>query len=70
MALRRDEDRAIPDTLDYLSLPCLSRELAQKLARLRPANLAQAASVEGMTPAALVLLLARIRRNSAERQAG
>ena len=70
MALRRDEDRAIPDTLDYLSLPGLSRELAQKLARLRPANLAQAASVEGMTPAALVLLLARIRRNSAERQAG
>ena len=70
MALRRDEDRAIPDGLDYLALPGLSHELAQKLARLRPANLAQAAAIEGMTPAALVLLLARIRRISAGRLAG
>ncbi len=69
-ALRRDEDRAIPDGLDYLALPGLSHELAQKLARLRPANLAQAAVIEGMTPAALVLLLARIRRISAGRLAG
>jgi tRNA uridine 5-carboxymethylaminomethyl modification enzyme len=68
-ALRRDEDRAIPDTLDYLTLPGLSRELAVKLARHRPANIAQAATIEGMTPAALVLLLARIRKTQADRRA-
>jgi len=68
-ALRRDEQRAIPDALDYLTLPGLSHELAVKLARHRPANLAQAAAIEGMTPAALVLLLARIRKPLPERLA-
>ena len=68
-ALRRDEHRLIPDTLDYLMLPGLSRELALKLARHQPANLAQAAAIEGMTPAALVLLLARIRKTADQRQA-
>jgi tRNA uridine 5-carboxymethylaminomethyl modification enzyme len=68
-ALRRDEQRAIPETLDYLALPGLSRELAVKLNRLRPANLAIAAAIEGMTPAALVLLLAHIRKSPAVRQA-
>jgi tRNA uridine 5-carboxymethylaminomethyl modification enzyme len=61
-ALQRDESREIPEGLDYLSMPGLSRELAMKLARLRPTNMAQAAAVEGMTPAALVLLLARLRK--------
>ena len=68
-ALRRDEGRAIPETLDYLALPGLSRELAIKLSRQRPTNLAQAAAIEGMTPAALVLLLARIRKLQADRRA-
>ena len=68
-ALRRDEGRAIPEALDYLTLPGLSRELAIKLSRQRPANLAQAAAIEGMTPAALVLLLARIRKLQADRRA-
>ena len=67
-ALRRDEQRAIPDALDYLTLPGLSHELALKLSRIRPANLAAAAAIEGMTPAALVLLMARIRKSSPKRQ--
>lgn len=61
-ALRRDEERKIPPGVDYLQMPGLSRELAIKLSRLQPANMAQAAAVEGMTPAALVLLLARVRK--------
>ncbi len=61
-ALRRDEERQIPPGLDYLQMPGLSKELALKLSRLQPANMAQAAAVEGMTPAALVLLLARVRK--------
>ena len=69
-ALRRDEGRKIPESLDYRTLPGLSGELAQKLARLRPSSLAHAAAIEGMTPAALVLLLAHVRRASTVRQVG
>lgn len=61
-ALQREEDRAIPADIDYLAMPGLSRELAAKLSRLRPSNMAQAAALEGMTPAALILLLARLRK--------
>jgi len=64
-ALRRDEDRAIPDTFDYAALPSLSNELRQKLAQRRPQSLAQAARIEGVTPAALVLILARLKNEEA-----
>ena len=59
---RREEDRLIPTEFDFDALPGLSIELRQKLAAARPANLAQAARVEGMTPAALTLLLAHLKR--------
>lgn len=59
---RREEERRIPDDFDFSSLPGLSIELRQKLAAARPANLAQAARVDGMTPAALTLLLAYLKR--------
>lgn len=59
---RREEDRLIPDGFDFSTLPGLSIELRQKLAAARPANLAQAARVDGMTPAALTLLLAYLKR--------
>ena len=64
-ALRRDEDRAIPATFDYAALPSLSNELRQKLAQRRPETLAQAARIEGVTPAALVLILARLKNEEA-----
>jgi tRNA uridine 5-carboxymethylaminomethyl modification enzyme len=47
----------------------LSTEVRQKLAALRPATLAQAARMEGMTPAALVLLAAHLRRARARQSA-
>jgi tRNA uridine 5-carboxymethylaminomethyl modification enzyme len=53
---RREEERRIPDHFDFSALPGLSMELRQKLSAARPANLAQAARVDGMTPAALTLL--------------
>jgi tRNA uridine 5-carboxymethylaminomethyl modification enzyme len=65
-ALRRDEAQPIPDDFDYGALPSLSAELRQKLARLRPATLAQAGRIEGITPAALTLILARLK--AAERR--
>jgi len=68
-ALRRDEAVAIPDGLDYAALGGLSAELRGKLERIRPASLGQAARIEGMTPAALTLILATLRRD-ARRRAG
>lgn len=62
--IKRDESIAIPADFDYQSVAGLSNELKAKLAVNRPVNLAQAARVDGMTPAALSLLLALIRRAS------
>jgi tRNA uridine 5-carboxymethylaminomethyl modification enzyme len=61
-ALSRDEDRVIPDWMNYAAIEGLSRELAGKLTTVRPATLAHASRIDGMTPAALLLILARIRR--------
>ena len=61
-AMARDEAQPIPDDFDYATLSGLSAELRQKLTAARPASLAQAGRVEGMTPAALTLILARLRR--------
>jgi tRNA uridine 5-carboxymethylaminomethyl modification enzyme len=60
-ALRRDEAAVLPSDIDYGALSGLSAELRAKLERIRPATLAQAAVIEGMTPAALLLLLGRAR---------
>jgi tRNA uridine 5-carboxymethylaminomethyl modification enzyme len=60
--LRRDEAIAIPPDFDYAGLPGLSTEVCQKLERFRPATLAQAARIDGMTPAALLLVMARVKK--------
>ncbi|RFB89774.1 tRNA uridine-5-carboxymethylaminomethyl(34) synthesis enzyme MnmG [Rhizobium leguminosarum bv. trifolii] len=65
---QRDEERHIPADFDYGSLSGLSNELKAKLGAVRPFNIAQAAIVEGMTPAAVALLLVHLRRRpSSER---
>ncbi|RYE09125.1 MAG: tRNA uridine-5-carboxymethylaminomethyl(34) synthesis enzyme MnmG [Hyphomicrobiales bacterium] len=61
-AMRRDEAVNIPEWLDYNVIPGLSAELRQKLSTAKPATLAQAQALDGMTPAAATLLLAIIRR--------
>ena len=63
-AIRRDEAVKIPQDFQYATLGGLSSELRLKLERLRPASLAQAAMIEGMTPAALTLLLAKLRQGA------
>jgi tRNA uridine 5-carboxymethylaminomethyl modification enzyme len=68
-AMRRDEGVAIPEWVEYSTIPGLSAELRQKLEQHKPATIAQAQSIEGMTPAAATLLLAIIRRG-ALRKAG
>ncbi|MCQ0091456.1 tRNA uridine-5-carboxymethylaminomethyl(34) synthesis enzyme MnmG [Roseovarius sp. M141] len=66
--LERDAAHVIPKDFDYNCLGGLSNELKSKLEQVRPANLAHASRIDGMTPAALTLLLTRIRRASGARK--
>ncbi|MEL7202605.1 MAG: tRNA uridine-5-carboxymethylaminomethyl(34) synthesis enzyme MnmG [Pseudomonadota bacterium] len=61
-ALRQDEAIKIPIGFDYSGLSGLSSELMQKLEASRPETLGQAGRIQGMTPAALTLILAKIRQ--------
>jgi tRNA uridine 5-carboxymethylaminomethyl modification enzyme len=63
--LKRDEAHVIPEGFDYASVSGLSNELKNKLKVALPFNIAQAAKIEGMTPAAISLLLVYIRRHDA-----
>ncbi len=62
--LRQIEDRPLPPDLDYASLPGLSREVVEKLERIRPRTFGQAGRISGMTPAALAVLAVHVRRRS------
>ena len=59
---KKEQNRSLPVDLDYRSLPGLSRELQDKLMAARPMTLGQAQRLEGITPAALTILLAHGRR--------
>jgi tRNA uridine 5-carboxymethylaminomethyl modification enzyme len=59
---RRDESVVLPDDIDYASLPGLSNEVRHKLESHRPRTIGQAGRLDGITPAALTLLIAHIRR--------
>ena len=61
-ALRRDESVQIPRNVDFAAIAGLSNEVHQKLALHGPATIAQAARIDGMTPAALMLLLAHLKK--------
>ncbi len=69
VAFRKDESIALPADLDFAAIPGLSNEVRQKLEDARPATLGQAGRIEGVTPAALALLLAWVKKK-AERAAG
>ena len=66
-ALQRDEGINLPPTLDYGSIPGVSNELQGKLESVRPQTLGQAGRIEGMTPAALTLILMRVRADEMSR---
>ena len=67
-ALKKDEGVLIPRDFDYAGLEGLSNEMKAKLLRALPSTIAQAARVDGVTPAALTLILANLKR--ASRKAG
>src|SRR5439155_20317244 len=66
-AYRRDESLEFPEALDYSHVPGLSHEVRQKLHSIRPRTIGQAGRIEGITPAVLTLLAARVRRNPGRR---
>ncbi len=62
VTFKKDEAIAIPVALDFSSISGLSNEIRQKLDRHRPSTLAQASRIDGMTPAALMLVLAHVKK--------
>jgi tRNA uridine 5-carboxymethylaminomethyl modification enzyme len=69
VAFRKEENVRIPPDFDFAAISSLSAEVRQKLEALRPATMAQASRMEGMTPAALMLLLAHLRKAPARKSA-
>ncbi len=67
-ATQRDESVVIPEDFYFSGVAGLTNELKAKLTAAKPANLAQAAKVDGMTPAALALILALVRKGAASTQ--
>jgi len=55
--LRKAESKRLPVDLDYASMSGLSREIVEKLSRIRPQSIAQASRIPGVTPASLSILL-------------
>ncbi len=60
--LRKHENTQLPASLDYSSVPGLSTEVEQKLNQIKPATIAQAGRISGITPAALSLLLIHLKK--------
>lgn len=65
--LQRDESKQIPEDLDYHAIQGLSNEMKIRLSSIRPETLAQAGRIDGVTPAALTLILSRLRKDSQKR---
>ena len=69
IAFRRDESLLLPNDFDYASVAGLSTECRLKLSAVMPLTLGQAARIDGVTPAALTLILARVKAGAARRHA-
>jgi tRNA uridine 5-carboxymethylaminomethyl modification enzyme len=63
--LRKDEKRSIPPDIDYNAVGSLSNEIREKLLKARPQSIAQAQRIEGMTPSAIMAILAHMRKRDA-----
>jgi len=66
--LRQEEARLIPESLDFSAVPGLSNELRQKMRERRPRSVADAQRMEGMTPAALAIIVAHVRNSEQARK--
>ncbi len=61
--LSRMEEKRIPEWIDYRGIPGISKEILCKLEEVRPSNLGQASRIQGMTPAALSLLMVAVAKD-------
>ena len=68
--LKKSEKRLLPDDLDFAEMPGLSREIVEKLQRVRPRSIAQASRIPGMTPGAVSILLLHIELRRDRAQSG
>src|SRR5262249_40592472 len=68
-AYRRDESVILPEDLNYAAITGLSNEMKQKFTAARPRTIGQAGRMDGVTPAALTLLAAHVRRGAPRKDA-
>ncbi|MBB5721315.1 tRNA uridine 5-carboxymethylaminomethyl modification enzyme [Loktanella ponticola] len=66
-AMERDEQQLIPLDLDYSAISGLSNEMVLKLTNARPETIAKAGRIDGVTPAALMLVLSQLRKTSSRK---
>jgi len=59
---RREENRSIPESFQYASVPGLSREIIERLTEIQPSTLGQALRVPGVTPAAVAVISTYVKR--------
>ena len=64
LAFKRDENLIIPDNLDYDSFSGLSNEVKSKFKKIRPKTMGQALRIDGITHAAVYILLSHLKRKS------
>ena len=64
LAFKRDENLKIPENLDYEQFSGLSTEVKSKFKEIRPKTLGQALRIDGITPAAVYILLSHVKRKS------
>ena len=64
LAFKRDESLVIPENINYSDLSGLSNEVKAKFNEIRPKTLGQALRIDGITPAAVYILLSHVKRKS------
>jgi len=69
LAFKRDENLIIPDKINYDDLNGLSNEVKVKFKRIRPKTMGQALRIDGITPAAVYILLSHVKRKSIKQTA-
>ena len=64
LAFKRDENLVIPENIDYEIFSGLSNEVKSKFKKIRPKTMGQALRIDGITPAAVYILLSHVKRKS------
>ena len=64
LAFKRDENLLIPDNIDYDQFSGLSNEVKAKFKEIKPKTMGQALRIDGVTPAAVYILLSHLKRKS------